>query len=123
MLTHEITPAFRVGVYLFIPPTAIGSVPSLSGHAITYRLRSLPRVRWHRARALSFQTSPWSNECAPISPHAPYWYEVDMYDTGNIGSGVKPEKAASVTRITVRTTGLVLVNSWRHTPLLRNYVT
>ena len=28
MLTHEITPAFRVGFYLFIPPTAIGSVPS-----------------------------------------------------------------------------------------------
>ena len=31
------------------PPYAIGSVPSLSGHAIAYRWRSLPRVRRHRA--------------------------------------------------------------------------
>ena len=31
------------------PPYAIGSVPSLSSHAIAYRWRSLPRVRRHRA--------------------------------------------------------------------------
>ena len=31
------------------PPYAIGSVPSLSGHAIAYRWRLLPRVRRHRA--------------------------------------------------------------------------
>ena len=31
------------------PPYAIGSVPSLSGHAIAYRWRSLPRVRRYRA--------------------------------------------------------------------------
>ena len=31
------------------PPYAIGSVPSLSGHASAYRWRSLPRVRRHRA--------------------------------------------------------------------------
>ena len=31
------------------PPYAIGSVPSLWGHAIAYRWRSLPRVRRHRA--------------------------------------------------------------------------
>ena len=31
-------------------PYAIGSVPSLSGHAIAYRWRSLPRVRRYRAR-------------------------------------------------------------------------
>ena len=31
------------------PPYAIGSVPSLSGRAIAYRWRSLPRVRRHRA--------------------------------------------------------------------------
>ena len=30
------------------PPYAIGSVPSLSGHTIAYRWRSLPRVRRHR---------------------------------------------------------------------------
>ena len=33
----------------YTPPTAIGSVPSLSGHAIAYRWRSLPRVRRHKA--------------------------------------------------------------------------
>ena len=32
-----------------IPPHAIGSVPSLSGHATPYRWRSLPRVRRHGA--------------------------------------------------------------------------
>ena len=31
------------------PPYAIESVPSLWGHAIAYRWRSLPRVRRHRA--------------------------------------------------------------------------
>ena len=31
------------------PPYAMGSVPSLSGHAIAYRWRSLPRVHRHRA--------------------------------------------------------------------------
>ena len=36
-------------IYLFKPPYVIGSVPSESGHAIAYRWRSLPRVRWHRA--------------------------------------------------------------------------
>ena len=34
------------------PPYASGSVPSLSGHAIAYRWRSLPRVRQHRASKL-----------------------------------------------------------------------
>ena len=32
-----------------VSPEFIGSVPSLSGHAIACRLRSLPTVRWHRA--------------------------------------------------------------------------
>ena len=31
------------------PPYAIGSVPSLSGHASAYRWCSLPRIRRHRA--------------------------------------------------------------------------
>ena len=45
-------PEFRGGVHIFLPaPHTIGSVPSLSGHAIAYRLRSLPRVRWHRANS------------------------------------------------------------------------
>ena len=50
VLTHGIPPEFHGGVHIFLPaPHTIGSVPSLSGHAIAYRLRSLPRVRWHRA--------------------------------------------------------------------------
>ena len=50
VLTHGIPHEFRGGVHIFLPaPHTIGSVPSLSGHAIAYRLRSLRRVRWHRA--------------------------------------------------------------------------
>ena len=43
------------------PPYAIGSVPSLSGHAIAYRWRSLPRVRWHRVSKPQGSLSP----CVP----------------------------------------------------------
>ena len=50
VLTHGIPSEFRGGVHKFLPaPHTIWSVPSLSGHAIAYRLRSLPRVRWLRA--------------------------------------------------------------------------
>ena len=44
------------------PPYAIRSVPSLSGHAIAYRWRSLPRVRRHRAskpQGSSERVLPW----------------------------------------------------------------
>ena len=44
------------------PPYAIGSVPSLSGHATAYRWRSLPRVRRHRAskpQGSSERVLPW----------------------------------------------------------------
>ena len=44
------------------PSYAIGSVPSLSGHAIAYRWRSLPRVRRHRAikpQGSSERVLPW----------------------------------------------------------------
>ena len=44
------------------PPYAIGPVPSLSGHAIAYRWRSLPRVRRHRAskpQGSSERVLPW----------------------------------------------------------------
>ena len=51
MLTRGIPPAFRDGVHLLIPSIAIRSVLSLSGHAVTYRWRSLPRVHWHRANS------------------------------------------------------------------------
>ena len=40
--------------FLFKPPYAIGSVLSLSGHAIAYRWRSLPSVRRHRAREFNY---------------------------------------------------------------------
>ena len=67
------------------PPYAIGSVPSLSGPAIAYRWRSLPRVRRHRAskpqgsseRVLPWQVTMDQSICASLS-HTDYWYEVGM---------------------------------------------
>ena len=67
------------------PPYAIGSVPSLSGHAIAYRWRSLPRVRRHRAskpQGSSERLLPWQVTMdqlifASLS-HTHYWYEVGM---------------------------------------------
>ena len=67
------------------PPYAIGSVPSLSGHAIAYRWRSLPRVRQHRAskpQGSSERVLPWQITMdqlifASLS-QTHYWYEVGM---------------------------------------------
>ena len=67
------------------PPYTIGSVPSLSGHAIAYRWRSLPRVRRHRAskpqgsseRVLLWQITMDQLIFASLS-HTHYWYEVGM---------------------------------------------
>ena len=67
------------------PPYAIGSVPSLSGHAIAYRWRSLPRVRRHRAckpQGSSERVLPWQITMdqlifASLS-HTHYWYQVGM---------------------------------------------
>ena len=67
------------------PPYAIESVPSLSGHAITYRWRLLPIVRRHRAskpqgspeRVLLWQVTMDQFICASFS-HTPFWYEVGM---------------------------------------------
>ena len=67
------------------PPYAIGSVPSLSGDAIAYRWRSLPRVRRHRAskpqgsseRVLPWQVTMDQLICASLF-HTHYWYEVGM---------------------------------------------
>ena len=69
----------------FKPPYAIGSVPSLLGHEIAYRWRSLPRVRRHRAskpqgsseRVLPWQVTMDQLICASLS-HTNYWYEVGM---------------------------------------------
>ena len=67
------------------PPYAIGSVPSLSGRAIAYRWRSLPRVRRHRAskpQGSSERVLPWQVTMdqlifASLS-HTHYWYRVGM---------------------------------------------
>ena len=68
------------------PPYAIGSVPSLSGHAIAYRWRSLPRVRRRRAsepqgsseRVLLWQITTDQLIFASLSHTHHYWYEVGM---------------------------------------------
>ena len=81
VLSYEIPPNFRGGVHVY----AIGSVPSLSGHAIACRWRSLPRVRRHRAgnsRRSSKRMLPWQvtmdqSICTALS-HTHYWYEVGM---------------------------------------------
>ena len=84
VLTYGIPPEFRGGVHMK-PPYAIGSVPSLSGHAIAYRWRSTPRVRRHRAskpQGSSERELPWQITMdqlifASLS-HTHYWYEVGM---------------------------------------------
>ena len=75
-------PRRRPFIYLK-PRYAIGSGPSLSGHAIAYRWRSLPRVRRHRAskpqgsseRVLPWQVTMDQLICASLS-HTHCWYEV-----------------------------------------------
>ena len=55
--------------FIFKLPYAIGSpVPSLSGHAIAYRWRSLPRVRRHR---VSSPQGNSSNGCCLCITHEP----------------------------------------------------
>ena len=67
------------------PSYAIGSVPSLSGHAIAYRWRSLPRVRRHRVskpQGSSERVLPWQVTMDQLIFaslfHTHYWYEVGM---------------------------------------------
>ena len=69
----------------FKPLYTIGSISSLSGHAVAYRWRSLPRVRRHRAskpQGSSKWVLPWQVTkdhlmCASLS-HTHCWYEVSM---------------------------------------------
>ena len=70
VLTHGIPPDFRGGIHLFKPSYAIESVPTLSGHAIAYPWRSLPRVCRNRVSIAVFKVvpvtgaalaSPWTN--------------------------------------------------------------
>ena len=88
VLTRGIPPDVHGGVHIFLPPHTIGSVPSLSGHAVAYRWRSLPRVRWHKASIVlkvvrvtgAAFASPWTNfYCAPLFSHTHYWYKVSMF--------------------------------------------
>ena len=80
------------------PPYAIGSVPSLSGHAIAYRWRSLPRVRRHRAskpQGSSERLLPWQITMdqfifASLS-HTHYWYEVGMLKVPAVIGNARPE--------------------------------
>ena len=89
------------------PPYAIGAVPSLSGHAIAYRWRSLPRVRRHRASKLqgsSERVLPWQITMdqlifASLSPTHYYWYEVGMLK-------VPATSAATSTCLTSRINGM-----------------
>ena len=70
------------------PPYTIGSVPSVSGHAIAYRLRSLPRVRRHKdskppgssERVLPWQVTMDGLICASLY-YTHYWYEVVILST------------------------------------------
>ena len=75
------------------PLYSIGSVPSLSGHVIAYRWRSLSRNRRHRAskpQGSSERVLPWQVTMdqlifASLS-HTHYWYEVGMLKVLLIGS-------------------------------------
>ena len=57
-LTRGIPLDFRGGVHLLIPPYTIGSVPSLSGHAIAYR--------WRHCRE-SAGTGPVNLKAVPVA--------------------------------------------------------
>ena len=77
-------PRRRLSIYLK-PQYAIGSVPSLWGHAIAYRWRSLPRVRRHRVskpQGSSKRVLPWQVTMDQLIHaslrHTHYWHEVGM---------------------------------------------
>ena len=81
------------------PPYAIGSVPSLSGHANAYRWRSLLRVRRHRGaskpQGSSERVLPWQITmdqiiCASLSHTHYYWYEVVIACMLKIPAGTAP---------------------------------
>ena len=74
--------------FMYLKPLyAIGSVPSLSGHAIAYRWRSPPKVRRRRTskpQGSSERVVPWQVTMGQLMyaslPHTHYWYEVDMLE-------------------------------------------
>ena len=78
-------PQRRPLLYSKLPYANRVSPEFISGHAIAYRWRSLPRVRRHRAskpqgsseRVLPWQVTMDQLICASHS-HTHYWYEVGM---------------------------------------------
>ena len=114
MLTYGIPPEFRGGVHMK-PPYAIGSVPSLSGHAVAYRWRSLPRVRRHRAskpQGSSERVLPWQITMdqlifASLS-HTHYWYEGGMLKV----PGMIEARSINVKKTTTITTTNSNNNQW-----------
>ena len=83
VLTREIPTAFRHGVHLFIPSTAIGSVPSSSGHHAILRTDGVHCRESASAGPVVLKVVPvtsasfpgtWSNFCAPLFSHTKYWY-------------------------------------------------
>ena len=94
----------------FVKPTyAIGSVPSLSGHANAYRWRSLPRVRRHRAsepQVSSERVLPWQITMDHLIfasfSHTHYWYEVGMLKVPPIMSGRSPPLYCTLTLIVMQ---------------------
>ena len=86
VLTYRIPPEFRGGVHLFILNRQTPSGQSrVSGHAIAYRWRSLPRVRRHRVskpQGSSERVLPWQVTMDQLIyaylSHTHYWYEVGM---------------------------------------------
>ena len=105
-------PRRRPFIYLK-PPYAIGSVPSLSGHASAYRWRSLPRIHWHRAskpQGSSERVLPWQVTMDQLLyeslSHTHYRYGVGMVKlctTGRLPMSQTPQ-------IVISESGL------RHTP-------
>ena len=71
VLTHKIPPAFCEDIFLFIPSTAIGSLPDVSGSKIEYRWCSLPRIRRHGAS--SRQGSSSNRRCRFSNHHGPFF--------------------------------------------------
>ena len=62
LVTGSLPSSAVASIYLFKLSYVIGLVPSLSGHAIAYRWRLLPRVRRHRAnkpQGSSKRVLPW----------------------------------------------------------------
>ena len=89
----------------FKPAYAIGPVPSLSGHAIAYRWRSLPRVHRHGAskpQGSSERVLPWQvpmDQLIFASPsHTHYWYEVGMLKVPVIYRRTIGRRAAASTK-------------------------